>query len=91
MKEKALAFIKANRGGLVFLAITMAVTLLTALVSGLCGAEYTTLTITAMCAGTSSAVLVSALFKAANLNAPMGNEWGVLGVIVGTVLTMIIY
>lgn len=89
--DMALAFLKENRGGLVLMAITFLLSLLGAVITSLCGAEYTTTVITAQSFGLLGILTVSALFWFADMEEPMGSKWGVLGTIIGTFVTMCVF
>ena len=91
MKEITKLFLKANRGGLMLLAIVLVVTAISARIFSVCGAEYATVLVASECFGLLSIMLVSALYKIASESAPMGAEWGMLGMIISLLLTMLVY
>lgn len=86
MKEKFL-----TRGNIALFIIALAVTLITALVCNMCGAERITTVLTAPMGGILSVLLIGALYEIANQKAPMGPEPGILGVIVGTLVSLLIF
>lgn len=86
MKEKFL-----TRGNIALFIIALAVTLITALVCNMCGAERITTVLTAPMGGILVVLLVGALYEFVNVKAPMGPEPGILGVIVGTLVSLLIF
>ena len=86
MKEKFL-----TRGNIALFIIAVAVTLITGLVCNLCGAERITTVLTAPMGGVLSILLVGALYEIVNQKAPMGPEAGILGVVFGTIISLIIF
>ena len=91
MKETIKLFLKANRGGLMLLAIVLVVTAISALIFSVCGAGYATVLVASECFGLLSIMLVSTMYKIASESAPMGAEWGMLGMIISLLLTMLVY
>ena len=86
MKEKFL-----TKGNVMLLAIAFAVTLITAFVCNLCGAERITTLLTAPFFGVLSVLGIGALYEVCNQKAPMGPEPGILGIVLGAILNIIIF
>ena len=86
MKEKFL-----TQGNIALLAITLVVTILTAAVCNMLGADRLTTLLTAPMGGILGLLGVGALFEVADLKAPMGPEPGILGIVLGSIASMIIF
>ena len=91
MKDRIIELVNANRGGLALMAITFVIGAITAVVCHVCNVEYITALFASQSISILSIISVSALFKLCSMKAPMGVEWGVLGMILGIFLTIIIY
>ena len=86
MKEKFL-----TQGNISLFAITFAVTFLVAVVCWLCGADRTTILFSAPSAGILSILLIGGLYEIVEAKSPMGPEAGILAVVLGEILSMIIF
>ena len=90
-KELIRLFIKANKGGLVLLALVFFMTLAAAFCCWLASARYATVLVTAACTGLLSQMIVSCLYRICSMDAPMCKDWGLLGMILALILTMMVY
>jgi len=86
MKEKFL-----TRGNIALFVISFAVTLITAIIVNLCGADRISTVLTAPAGGILSVLLIGGLYEITGQKAPMGPEPGILGVVIGTLIALIIY
>ena len=87
--KNVLNMIKENQGGLVLSAIAFLFSLITGVILTLCGSTQTTACFSAQSAGFISIVIVNILLKVCNLRLSVGVEWGVIGTVLGTLITMI--
>ena len=86
MKEKFF-----TRGNIALFVIAFAVTLIAAIIVDLCGADRLSTVLTAPACGILSILLIGGLYEITGQKAPMGPDPGILGVVIGTLVTMIIY
>jgi len=86
MKEKFF-----TRNNVVLFSIAFMVTLLTAIICSMCGAERITVLLTAPMLGVLSVMGIGGLFTIEDMPMPVGPEPGFLGVIVGTLLSLFIF
>jgi len=86
MKEKFL-----NKGNISLFAVTFLVTVLTAVICNLCGADRLTTVCCAPVGGIISVLGIGALCEIEDVSLPVSPDAGVLGTTLGLILTMIIY
>ena len=86
MKEKYL-----NRGSITLFIIAFMFTLGAATISNVCGAERVTIIASAAIAGIASVMGIGACFEMENLKMPMGTETGFVGIIIGIIITLLVF
>lgn len=86
MKEKFF-----NRANISLFTVAFVATLLTAVISWVCGGERLTTVFLAPIGGVSSILGVGALCEIEDLELPVGPGAGILGVVTGALLTIIIF
>lgn len=80
MKEKFITFLKRNKGNISLMLITMIVTLITAIISAS--------VIIGGCLGVLSLLSIDYLSKAVGMQLGESNKPGILGIILGILLTL---
>lgn len=90
MKEQIINFIKEHRGGLAYLAIACATSFIFALISYICGGNDATVIASSAVGGTLAVLTIGTLYNIVNISAPMDERWGISGIVLGVVITMII-
>lgn len=86
MKEKFL-----TKGNISLFSIAFAVTLIVAVVCYFCGAERMTTLFSAPIGGILSVLIIGGLYELTSEKAPMGPDAGILGVVIATLLSLIIF
>lgn len=86
MKEKYL-----SKGSIILFVIAIVATLIAGLVCFWCGADKVTIVASSALAGIVSVMGLGACFEAAKLPMPMGPESGFVGVILGVILTLLLF
>ena len=86
MKEKYL-----NRGSITLFIIAFMFTLVAATICNVCGAERVTIIASAAMAGIASVMGLGACFEMENLKMPMGPETGFVGIIIGIIITLLVF
>ena len=89
MVEKIKNIIKNYRSGLTLLAMTLVISVVTACVCYAFGGDRTTAVVSSAIGGTLSVLTIHVLFVVEMMPQPMSSDWGVLGTIIGTIITMI--
>lgn len=86
MKEKFL-----NKGNISLFTVAFVFTVLTAVVCDLCGAERLTTVFCAPIGGVLSVLGIGALCEIADYRLPVGPGAGILGIVVGAIITLITF
>lgn len=86
MKEKFL-----TKGNISLFAITFVVTMFVAVICSLCGADRLTILFSAPAGGILSILTIGGLYEITDMKSPMGPEAGILAVVLGEIISMIIF
>jgi len=90
-KESIKQLLLANRGAITLFAITFIMTMLAAALCAACGASRVSTIFMAQSVGALSLLTVNALFGICSMPLPFSRDWGLLGVVIGTILATAIF
>lgn len=86
-----IVFIKQHRGALALLLITLIASLATGIICNAFGAGRLTSIVSAQMAGALSMLIIGWLFDLCHLKPPMRADGGILGIMLGTIISLIAF
>jgi hypothetical protein len=89
--EKIKDFLKLYRSGITLLLLCLCVAVITAAVCNAFGASDAKVVASSIVGGTLSVLIVGTLFRIEHMVQPMINDWGVFGMVLGTIITMLLF
>lgn len=91
MKEKVIGFLRQNRGGIALSVITFVISFLGAVVTAAFGGGETAIAFSSVIWGSLILVSLNSLTRWASFQLPVSIDTGIVGIIIATALSLIIF